>query len=75
MKATTEANRAKFAIECRNIRLWLSSNPGATSFEIKQAVGGRTDMALSKMLGMEIIKCVHERTDAGRRIEWFVVPQ
>lgn len=66
----------KFAIECRKIRLWLRDNPGATSYEIKKAMGGRYDLALQKMHNMGIVTNSWEaRADGGRTVKWFVVPQ
>ncbi len=70
-----EAKHAKFALECRKIRMFIASHPGTTSYEIKQAVGGRYDLALSKMLGMGIIKCELEAIDDKRSFKWSVVPQ
>ncbi len=70
-----EAKHAKFALECRKIRMFIASHPGATSYDIKQSVGGRYDMALSKMLGMGIVKCELESIDDRRSFKWFVVPQ
>lgn len=71
-----DAKRAAFAIECRNIRLWLAANPGSTSAEIKDKVGGRWCFALQKMSGMGIVKCEKTFNPNGKpEFLWYVVPQ
>jgi hypothetical protein len=71
-----EARKAAFAIECRKVRLWIAKNPGATSQEVKAACGPRYDMALAKMLPMELVRFERTTGEDRRRItRWFVVPK
>lgn len=69
-----EQRTAKFAIFCRKIRMEIAANPGVTTAELKQKMGGRYDMALSKMQGMGIIK---GETAFNQQLgtTWFVIPQ
>ena len=70
-----EARHGAFIIECHRVRLWLASHPGATSWEIKQANGGRYDMCLAKMLHMGMVKVNRTISDDGKRLNrWEVVP-
>lgn len=77
-----EKAKAEFAVFCRKVRMYIAAHPGVTSFEIRDAIGGRYDMALAKMLGMGIIRyekaqlndsSVNFPTTSCNR--WFVVPQ
>lgn len=69
-----EARIAKFALFCRKVRLEIAANPGITTAELKKRLGGRYDMALSKMSGMGIIK---GETSFNQQLgtTWFVIPQ
>lgn len=74
-EALAEARHGAFIIECHKVRLWLAAHPGATSWEIKQANGGRYDMCLAKMLHMGMIKVIRTVGEDGRRVnKWEVVP-
>lgn len=71
----SEARAAKFALECRAIRMYLVTHPGSTTFEMKaDGVKGRRDQALSKMLGMGIVRC-EPGPDGHKAFRWTVVPQ
>jgi hypothetical protein len=61
--------QSRFAIECRKVRLFIATKPGASSFEIKQSVGFKPDFHLMKMIGMGIVK------SDGPDGPYFVVPQ
>jgi hypothetical protein len=70
------AKRAKFALECRKIRLFLAEHPGATSPEIKQATGISPRFHLAKMVGMGIVRWDGENFGTPpMRQQWYVVPQ
>ncbi len=71
-----DAKRAKFAIFCREIRLWLNTNPGSSDFEVRQQFGGKYERALYKMLGMGIVKREQGLSpNGGVTMVWSVVHQ
>lgn len=71
-----DAKRAKFAILCRKIRLWLNENPGSSGFDVKLKFGKRYEKALLKMLGMGIVRCEQGlSSNGGITMVWYVVPQ
>lgn len=75
-KQTAAAKQSDFAIYCRKIRLWLASHPGSCGFEVRQEFGKRYDRALTKMLGMGIVRREQGiSSNGGITFVWYVVPQ
>ena len=71
-----ESEEAKFAIDCRNMRLWLSQNDGATSFDLFKKWGKGWDEKMTKMQSMGIVKCeLVQKQNGGRTLAWSVVRQ
>jgi len=71
------AKRAKFALECRKVRLFIAEHPGTTDYEIKQATKISPDFHLRKMVGMGIVE-LNQQYDPdthGQSRKWYVVPQ
>jgi hypothetical protein len=67
------AKAKKFALECREVRLFIAQNPATNSFAIKERFKHSVDRHLSKMLGMGIIK-VEDGHGGGTGL-FYVVPQ
>ncbi len=68
--------RAKFACECRTMRLWLAAHPNQTSLEVFKGTGIKVGYHLMKMRGMGIVNFTQLKELDGRAPQrWFVIPQ
>lgn len=71
-----QSQAARFAIDCRKIRLFLANNPGSTPLEIRKATKIRSvDECLLKMVVMGLVRTETIRGGGHTRESWFVVPQ
>lgn len=69
------AAQKRFALECRQVRLFIFKNPGTNNFTIRETLGFKPGRHLSKMVRMGIIK-----EEGGVGVEaangsYYVVPQ
>lgn len=64
----TPTKHKKFALECRQLRLYISKHTKPTQAEIEKELGFKIDRHLDKMEIMGII-------EANERDEWSVIPQ
>lgn len=72
----SHSQAARFALECRKIRLFLANNPGSTPFEVRKGTKLRTvGECLDKMEVMGIVRSEIKKEGGFSREVWFVVPQ
>lgn len=73
---TERSAAAKFAIECRKIRVWIANNPGSTTIEIRK--GTKVADVASHLAKMIVMGLIREETQTEGRFTkevFFVVPQ